>query len=168
MWKAQTPLNRMQFRTLRIQASFLQPPPGTMSGRKAGWDRMKRRSLWVVIAVLLAASLCLAAGKKKNETVEKFCNVSFVVLRDTSGKPIKNASVIVHGVKADGTQERDGFQLKTDAEGRTHMDDLPYGKYRIQAIVRNLQTYGEDFELNQPQQEITIRMKPPTDQVTIY
>ena len=129
---------------------------------------MKVRSLGLVLLVLFAASLCLASGKKKNATPEQFCNLSFVVVRDSSSKPIKNASVIVHGVKKDGTQEQDGFQLKTDADGKAHMDDMIYGKYRIQVIVRGLQTYGEDFELNQPQQEITIRMKQPTGQVSIY
>ncbi|MDR3764307.1 MAG: carboxypeptidase-like regulatory domain-containing protein [Acidobacteriota bacterium] len=122
----------------------------------------------VLLLLLLLASLCFAAGKKKNAPPEQFCSVSFVVLRDFSGKPIKNASVIVHGVKKDGEQEVEGFQLKTDGDGHAHMEDLPYGKYRVQVIVRSLQTYGEDYDFRQAQLEITIRMKQPAGQLTIY
>lgn len=120
------------------------------------------------LALVLAFSFSLAAQKKPKGPPPQFCSVSFVVVRDASGKPLKNASVVVHGVKKDGTQEQDGFQLKTDVDGRAHMDDLTYGSYRIQAIARGLQTFGQDYELNQPTMEITIRMKPPAGQVTIY
>ena len=122
-----------------------------------------------LVALLLILPVCLSAGdKKKVKPPEQFCAVSFVVLKESNGKPIKNASVIMHGLTKDGTQASDGFQLKTDNDGRAHIEDIPYGKYRLQAIAHNMQTYGDDIELNQPQQEFVVRLKPPAGQVSIY
>jgi len=129
---------------------------------------MKARFTLLLLALLLITSLCLAQKNKKNVPLPQFCKLSFVVLRDSSGNPIKNASVVVHELKKDGTQESDGFQLKTDADGHAHMDDLTYGRYRVQAIVHGLQTFGDDFDVNRPEQEIVIRMKPPVGQISIY
>jgi 5-hydroxyisourate hydrolase-like protein (transthyretin family) len=120
-----------------------------------------------LIALLLVTPVCLAAGNKK-KAPEQFCALSFVVLKETNDKPIKNASVVIHSLRADGSQSNDGFQLKTDNDGRAHIEDIPYGKLRLQVIAHGTQTYGDDIEVNQPQQEFTIRMKPPAGQVSIY
>jgi len=122
----------------------------------------------ISIVLLLIVPVCLQAGKKKPKPPENFCAVSFVVLKDSSGKPLKNASVVVHGLRKDGSQENEGFQLKTDTDGKAHIEDIPYGKFRLQVIAPNTQTYGEDVELNQPQQEFVIRLKPPAGQISIY
>ena len=123
----------------------------------------------IVIALSLLIPICLSAGNKKKAPPELFSTVSFVVLRDSDGKPIKNASVVVHSIRKNGSQDNaDGFQLKTDTDGKAHMEDIPYGKYRLQVLAHSLQTYGDDVDVNQPQQEFVIRLKPPVGQVSIY
>jgi 5-hydroxyisourate hydrolase-like protein (transthyretin family) len=112
-----------------------------------------------LVAVLLAAAF---AGEKQHS------NLSFVVLKDYNGKPIRNASVVLHPVNEEGKQERGGVQLKTDNEGRTRYDAVPYGKLRIQVIARGFQTHGDDYEINLPQQEIVIKLKRPQEQHSIY
>lgn len=124
--------------------------------------------LTALVALLLIVPLCLSAGEKKKKPVEHFSALSFVILKDSSGKPIKNASVVIHSLGKDGRQQSDGFQLKTDADGKTRIDDIPYGKLRLQVIAHNMQTYGDDIEVNQPQQEVVVRLKPPAEQVSIY
>jgi hypothetical protein len=94
--------------------------------------------------------------------------LNFNVIRDYSGKPIRNASVIMHPVKKDGKQSRGGLQIKTDADGNANFDGVPYGKLRIQVLAQGFQTYGEDYDINQPKMDITIRMKRPADQYSIY
>jgi hypothetical protein len=121
-----------------------------------------------VLALLLLVPIGLSAGNNKKKAPEQFCALSFVVLKDSNGKPIKNASVVIHSLRKDGSQDNDGFQLKTDTDGRAHIDDIPYGKLRLQVIVHGMQTYGDDVEVNQPQQEFVIRLKPPAGQVSIY
>jgi hypothetical protein len=48
------------------------------------------------------------------------------------------------------------------------MEDIPYGKFRVQVVAHSMQTYGDDIEVNQPQQEVVIRLKAPAGQVSIY
>jgi len=121
-----------------------------------------------LVGLLLIVPLCLSAGEKKQKPPEHFCRLSFVVLKDTSGKPIKNASVVIHFLDKHGEQGSEGFQLKTDTDGKASIDDIPYGRIRVQAVVHSLQTYGEDVDVNQPEQEIVIRLKPPAEQLSIY
>jgi hypothetical protein len=121
------------------------------------------------VTVLLLVPLCVSAGEKKKKAPEQFCSLSFVVLRESSGKPIKNASVVIHSLREDGSQDNnEGFQLKTDANGKAFIDDIPYGKLRLQVLAHSLQTYGDDIEAKEPKQEIVIRLKPPADQISIY
>ncbi len=95
-------------------------------------------------------------------------SVSFVVLKDDSGKPIRNAAVILHPVDKKGKQAKAGFELKTDLDGKTHFDGVPYGVLRIQVIAPGFQTFGNDYNIAQSSQEITIRLKRPQGQYSIY
>lgn len=121
----------------------------------------------VLIRLLLIVPLCLSAGEKKKQPPEPLSSLSFVVLKDSDGKPIKYASVVIHTLSKDGSQQSEGFQLKTDTAGRASIEGIPYGNLRVQAVVHSLQTYGEDIEVNQPKQEIVIRLKPPAGQVSV-
>ena len=124
--------------------------------------------LATLVALLLIVPLCLSAGDKKKKPPEPFCSLSFVVLRDSDSKPIKNASVVIHSLHKDGSQSSDGFQLKTAADGTAFIDDISYGKMRLQVLAHGLQTYGDDIEVNQEKQEFIIRLKPPAEQLSIY
>jgi 5-hydroxyisourate hydrolase-like protein (transthyretin family) len=118
-----------------------------------------------ILCWLLMVPLCLSAGKKK--APEQFGSLSFVVLRDSDGRPVKNASVVIHFLRKDGSEEPDGLQLKTDTDGRAAVNDIiPYGNVRVQVVAHSLQTYGDDVELNQAKQEFVIRLKPPGAQLS--
>jgi hypothetical protein len=52
--------------------------------------------------------------------------------------------------------------------GKTEFDGIPYCPLRIQVIANGFQTFGDDFQINQPDQAIVIRLKRPRDQYTIY
>ena len=135
---------------------------------------VQRRSARLLLGVVLLALIALgtaelwAWGRKQPKAPEQFSRLSFVVLRASSGKPVRNASVVIHFLRKDGGQDNEGFQLKTDAEGHAAIDDIPYGRLRLQVVAHGMQTYGEDVEINSAQQEFVIRLKPPADQVTIY
>jgi len=94
--------------------------------------------------------------------------LSFVVLKEDNGKPIRNAAVVLHPVNSKGKQGRGGFELKTDSDGKTHFEGVPYGKLRVQVLAPGFQTYGEDFDVASPQKEITVRLKRPQKQFSIY
>jgi len=122
---------------------------------------MRSRS---ALLLLLAAVLALPAlaGPKS------YSNLKIVVVKDSNGKPVRNASVVLHPVDKNDHQDKGGLELKTDPEGKTGMDGIPYGKLRVQVIAPGYRTYGEDFEVNQPDQEITIKLQRPQDQYSIY
>jgi len=113
-----------------------------------------------VCAVLLS-SLALAQD-------DDMAMLNFVVIRDYNGKPIRNASVVMHPVEKNGKQSRGGLQIKTDAEGKASFDGVPYGKLRIQVLATGFQTFGDDYSIDKPTVEITVKMKRPQGQYSIY
>jgi hypothetical protein len=127
---------------------------------------MTKRGMAVVALVLLGLGLASAVFAQDDD--EQYAALSFLVLRDYNGKPVKNASVIMHPVSKKGKQERSGFQLKTNTEGKTSFDGVPYGMLRVQVLAQGFQTYGEDFDIDKPQVEITIKLKRPQQQYSIY
>jgi hypothetical protein len=118
------------------------------------------------VVALLAISAALvgtaAAGDKK------YSNLHFSVIRAGKKVPVRNASVVIHPVNKSGEQEKGGLELKTDADGKTGIDGIRYGKLRVQVIAKGYQTFGEDFEVSEPEKEFVIELKRPQDQVTIY
>src|SRR6266404_6834225 len=124
------------------------------------------KAIRVCVISFFALSLALpVAAKKKHESLAL---VNFLVLRDENGKPIRNAAVVMHPVNDDGKQERGGLELKTDPEGKTSYDAVPYGKLRIQVLAPGFQTFGNDYDIGQPNMDITIKMKRPGRQYSIY
>ncbi len=119
-------------------------------------------------AVLLIAALLLLLGTGFAQDEEGLALLKFVVLKDYNGKPLRNASVVLHPVNKKGKQERGGLQVKADGEGKCNYDGVPYGKLRIQVLAPGFQTFGQDYEINQPEQEIVVRMKRPQEQYSIY
>jgi hypothetical protein len=99
---------------------------------------------------------------------DKVSKLEVIVVRAANGKPVRNASIVLHPVNKNGKQGKGGLQLKTDPEGKASLDAVPYGKLRVQAIAPGLQTYGDDIEINQPEQQITIKMNKPQEQYSIY
>lgn len=125
---------------------------------------MKRS--WVLgLLLALVAGLHAVAWSGEEEPSSK---LNFVVLRDYSGKPIKNASVILHPVNAKGKQERGGYELKTDSDGKTQFEGVPYGLLRVQVLAPGYQTFGEDYEITKNEMDIVVRLKRPTQQYSIY
>ena len=99
---------------------------------------------------------------------EPTASLNFVVLKDYNGKPVRNASIVLHPVNDKGKQSRGGFELKTDDQGKTSFDGVPYGKLRVQVLAPGFQTFGEDYDIQQPTLEITIKLKRPQSQYSIY
>jgi hypothetical protein len=125
---------------------------------------MRRLSVGLGVLLLVGIGLGVAAAQDD----EQYAAVSFVVLRDYNGKPVKNASVIMHPVKKNGKQKNSGLQLKTNTEGKTSFDGVPYGPLRIQVLAEGFQTFGEDYTVDKAEMEITIKLQRPHGQYSIY
>jgi len=119
-----------------------------------------------VVCVLLVAALVIASDKKSE--AQHTSNLRFTVVKDDNNKPVRNASVVLHPVGKNGQQAKGGFQLKTDNDGKTESDGLPYGRLRVQVLAPGFQTFGDDYDINKPEMDIQIRLKRPTDQTSAY
>jgi hypothetical protein len=119
------------------------------------------------VSVLLAVTLSVGSLTAQNDE-GPMASLRFLVVRDSNGKPVKNAAVVLHPVNRKGKQTRGGMELKTDPDGRTGFDGIPYGALRVQVLANGFQTFGEDYTVNQPDMEIKIKLKKPTEQYSIY
>jgi Carboxypeptidase regulatory-like domain len=126
------------------------------------------KTSWRVAAcVLFAFAFCnLSAAQHPDEGPTAVLN--FLVLKDDNGKPIRNAAVIMHEVNARGKQERGDLELKTDADGKASFSEVPYGMLRVQVLASGFQTFGDDYEINKGKVDLTIKLKRPQGQFSLY
>ena len=97
------------------------------------------KKFFPIVALLLVIA-AVASDKK-------LAKLEFVVVKESNGKPVRNAAVVLHSVDHRGNQAKGGLELKTSAEGKT---------------------FGEDYDITQPSQEINIKLQAPSEQYTIY
>ena len=127
-----------------------------------------KRAAFAFAIMTAVVSIAAFAGEKKPKYEPPQAVLNFVVVKDFNGKPVRNAAVVMHAVNGHGKQERGGLELKTDADGKASFDGMPYGKLRVQTLAPGFQTFGEDYDIEQPTVEITIRLKRPEKQYSIY
>jgi len=126
---------------------------------------MKFLTFYIVSLIVLALVVPAIAKKKQQEPL---ATLSFLVIRDENGKPIRNAAVVLHPVEENGKQAKGGLELKTNPEGKASYEGVPYGKLRIQVLAPGFQTFGDDYDVGQPSMDITIKLKRPAAQYSVY
>jgi hypothetical protein len=126
---------------------------------------MKTQTLRSVLVVFV---LVAGAAAQRDKDTEQTAILNFLILKEDNGKPVRNAAVIMHPVNTHGKQGRGGLELKTDGEGKTSFDGIPYGKLRVQVLASGFQTFGEDYDVNQAKMDFTVRLKRPQGQYSIY
>ena len=134
-------------------------------------QRPRFLNLRAIVDVGLALSMLAvgaAAQRDRRAEEEPTAAISFLVLKDDNGKPVRNAAVIMHPVNSRGKQQRGGMELKTDSEGKSSFDGVPYGKLRVQVLAQGFQTFGEDYDVNQAKMDLTIKLKRPQGQYSVY
>jgi hypothetical protein len=126
----------------------------------------KRDCIAPAIVILFGLSCVALATAQQDEGA--MSDLRFVVVKDFNGKPVRNAAVVLHPVSRKGVQARGGLELKTDNEGRTNIDGIPYGPLRVQVLAPGFQTFGADYEIDKPEFEITVKLKRPGGQYSAY
>jgi hypothetical protein len=114
------------------------------------------------------ALAALAVQNPKGKSNPPTAVLNLIVVKDSNGKPVKNAEVVLHAVDEHGRQKTESLELKTHEDGKTSANGVAYGKLRIQVIARGFRTFGADYDVNQPDMEITIKLEKPADQFSIY
>lgn len=118
-------------------------------------------------AGLFILFFCLAA-MAQDDNKPATATLNLTVVKEASGKPVKNAEVVLHLLDKHGNQKQDGLELKTHEDGKAATSGIPYGKVRIQVIAHGFRTWGDDFEVTRPNMEITIKLQKPKEQFSIY
>jgi Carboxypeptidase regulatory-like domain len=108
--------------------------------------------------------LAQRAAAQQDDDDGPMSDLRFLVVKDYNGKPIRNAAVVLHPVTRKGKQAMGGMELKTDNDGKTNIDGIPYGPLRVQVLAPGFQTFGEDYEIDRPKLEITVKLKRPKGQ----
>jgi hypothetical protein len=127
-----------------------------------------KKNVSMVMAAMIVLALGMIRSARAQDDEGPMSALRFVVVRDSDGKPVRNAEVVLHPVKRKGKQAKGEMELKTDAEGRTNIDGVPYGPLRVQVLAPHFQTFGEDYEINKAEMEITVKLKRPGGQYSIY
>ncbi len=128
---------------------------------------MKKR-VWVLSAAVILLGFGMIGLAWAQDDDGPMSDLRFVVVRDYNGKPVRNAAVVLHPVNKNGKQSRGGLELKTNGEGRTNIDGIPYGPLRVQVLAPGYQTFGEDYQINKAEMEITVKLKRPGGQYSVY
>jgi hypothetical protein len=113
----------------------------------------------------LLVGLCAACLPLQAETRIK------VEVLTLSGKPVDRAAVVVDFVKGRsiaklGKKIITHWEVRTNQEGIAKVPVLPQGDVRIQVIARGYQTFGQTYEINEPEKTITVKLNPPQPQHT--
>jgi Carboxypeptidase regulatory-like domain len=127
-----------------------------------------RMKIWTLAGLLSLFAFLGTAVAQRDEAEEPTATLNFLVVKDDNGKPVRNAAVIMHPVSTHGKQSRGGLELKTDSEGKTSFEGVPYGTLRVQVLASGFQTFGEDYEIDKAKVDFTIKLKRPQGQYSIY
>jgi hypothetical protein len=126
--------------------------------------------LWVGLIsgfILLGVSAAQKKDSDKDED-EPTAMLNVLILKQDNGKPVRNAAVIMHSVNSHGKQSKGDLELKTDLDGKASFDGVPYGVLRIQVLAPGFQTFGQDYDVSQPDLNLTIKLNRPESQYSIY
>ncbi len=82
------------------------------------------------------------------------------------GKPVGNAEVVVRFLESRflRTKKKVEWELRTTSEGTVSTPGLPQGKILIQVSGSNYQTFGQTFDIYEPEKTVEIQLKPPQPQ----
>jgi hypothetical protein len=125
---------------------------------------------WYVCVGLGLGLAAVAYGQERGRKYvppPETSEIHVTVLRDTTGKPIHNAAVVMHPLK--NGKDEGAMEVKTDEDGKIALDIVPRGDVlRLQIIAPGFQTFGEDYPVDAPVKEITVRLRRPGQQYSIY
>jgi hypothetical protein len=115
--------------------------------------------------IVFALALCLGLMATVSAAPPPMTTLRVEVKTHTD-RAIERASVIVTFIE-DRTHMKIGkkipitFELKTNMEGMAKIPPLPQGKIKVQVIAKGYQTFGELFDVNEPEKTIEVKLNPP-------
>ena len=125
---------------------------------------MRQVGLLGMVLLLSVAAAALPAVAEDDTT-----QLTVKVLRESDGKPVADAHIVIHFTEGRLLKDKKGtWETKTNRKGEVMLPNVPTGTAKVQVIARGYQTYGDEHQLTKPEEEVTIRLKPPQGQVSAY
>jgi hypothetical protein len=95
-----------------------------------------------------------------------------IEVKTLGGKPIERASVIVRflgdrSVTKLGRKARTTWETRSNQDGIAKIPQVPKGKIRIQVNAKGYQTFGQDFQVDEDEKTLEIKMNPPQPQYSV-
>ena len=84
-----------------------------------------------------------------------------------TGKPVDRASVVIrfrHGRNINLKKIITNWETKTNQDGSVTIPSMPQGEVQIQIIAQHFQTFGDIYQLTEPEQTISIKLNRPQPQ----
>ena len=118
----------------------------------------------LIFFLSLALALPLAAVDMTTLTVH---------VTTESGKPIDHASVVVKFVQGRskvkfGKRIRTEFELHTNEDGIAKIPPIPQGTILIQVIAKDYQTFGQNFDIDQDEKTLDVKLNAPQPQYSAH
>jgi hypothetical protein len=120
--------------------------------------------IFLCLGIFLPAA---AAQDKTSDARDKsdsdMVRLTIVVTAGEDKKPVDSASVYVRFVEGRKLRKDKKIEmnLKTNVEGVCHSPEIPQGKILIQVIAPGWKTFGEYYEVNEPERTIQIELAHP-------
>src|SRR5580692_11357811 len=116
------------------------------------------------VVLLLALALPFLGADMTKLTIE---------VKTKAGKPVDHASVIVkfvkgHSVAKLGRKIRTEWELQTNEEGVAKIPPIPQGTILVQVIAKNYQTFGQNFDVDEEQKTLEIKLNSPQPQYSAH
>ena len=81
-----------------------------------------------------------------------------VMVRDTTGLPVRDAKVVMHVMKR-GTDQGE-MEVRTDQDGKVEQDIIPIGNLvRLEIMAPGYQAYSTDYQVNALVKNLVVRLK---------
>lgn len=119
---------------------------------------MKSMTKFTAVLVLLACSV-FGGDKARIQ----------VVVKNLDGKPVDRASVIIRFVRGRsvvklGKKVTTSWETRTNQDGLAKVPEMPQGTVLVQVIAKGYQTFGKQFEVDEDDKTIEIKLNPPQPQ----
>ncbi len=96
-----------------------------------------------------------------------------ISVKTPGGKPVEGASVIVkfvkgHSITKLGKKIRTEWELRTNQEGLVKIPPIPQGTILVQIIAKDYQTFGQNFDVDEEEKTIDIKLNSPQPQYSAH
>jgi hypothetical protein len=118
------------------------------------------RNIAVLALLLSSAATSMFGGDKARIQV---------VVTNLDGKPVDRASVVIRFVQGRsvvklGKKMITSWETRTNQEGLAKVPEMPQGTVLVQVIAKGYQTFGKQFDVNEDDKTIEIKLNPPQPQ----